>query len=285
MIPGWVATHKARVIVPIVCVLLLTAFQVRTRAGWGTGWRPTPLREGLPTASNGVPNRSFTFCRLLYQSVRREPGGYGWNTDYPGSDYNFVLRMEELTTTRPAKWADGEPGYAVVRPDQDELYECPFIFMSDVGTLGFDEGEVDHLRDYLLKGGFIWVDDFWGSNAWDQWESQIRRVLPDHSIVDIGPDHTLMHTLYSIEEIPQIPSIQWWRRNGGYETSERGRDSETPHLRAIFDEEGRPLVIMTHNTDIADGWEREGEEDDYFFAFSPQAYALGINVVLYSLTH
>jgi uncharacterized protein DUF4159 len=281
----WAAVRKSRVIVPLVFVLLLTAFQVRTRAGWGTGWRPSPIREGLPTAENGVPNRGFTFCRLLYQSVRREQGGYGWNTDYPGSDYNFVTRMEELTTAKPARWADGEPGYAVVRPTQEELFECPFIFMSDVGTAGFNAAEVASLRDYLLKGGFIWVDDFWGNWAWEQWESQIRLILPEYSIIDIGPEHMIMHALYSVEEVPQIPSIQWWRRNGGYGTSERGRESETPHLRAIFHEDGRPLVIMTHNTDIADGWEREGEEDDYFFAFSPQAYALGINVVLYSLSH
>ena len=110
-------------------------------------------------------------------------------------------------------------------------------------------------------------------------------MLPEYPIVDITPDHMIMHALYVVEEIPQIPSIQWWRMNGRRGTSERGRESATPHLRAIFDEEGRPLVMMTHNTDIADGWEREGEDDEFFYSFSPDAYALGINLVLYSLSH
>ncbi len=83
------------------------------------------MREGLPTTSNGVVHRGFTFCRLLYQSVRREPLGHGWNTDYPGSDHNFLVRLEELTTTKPARWADGHPGYAVVRASQNELYGAP----------------------------------------------------------------------------------------------------------------------------------------------------------------
>ena len=277
--------RRARYLVPLTILLLLSAFRYQQRR-WGTGWMPNPLREGLPTASNGVRDRGFTFCRLLYQSVRNEQGGYGWNTDYPGSDYNFITRLAELTTAKPARWGDGQPGKAVVRPTKEELYECPFIFMSDVGTVGFSELEVVRLRDYLLKGGFIWVDDFWGERAWRQWANQIGRILPEYPIVDITADHMLMHALYVVEEIPQIPSIQWWRRNGGRSgTSERGPESSTPHLRAIFDEEGRPLVMMTHNTDIADGWEREGKDYAYFLRFSPEAYALGINLVLYSLSH
>ncbi|MDX1495814.1 MAG: hypothetical protein R3253_17215, partial [Longimicrobiales bacterium] len=110
---------------PIVLVLLVTGFQVRPQRFWGGGgWRPDPYREGLPTAANGVVDRGFTFCRLLYRSVRSEQMGHGWNTDYPGSDHNFLERLEELTATRPAVWADGQPGYAVVRPLQDELFEC-----------------------------------------------------------------------------------------------------------------------------------------------------------------
>jgi hypothetical protein len=265
---------------------MLVGFQVRPQRFWGGGgWRPAPLREGLPTASNGVVDRGFTFCRLLYQSVRREPMGHGWNTDYPGSDHNFMARLEELTTTKPARWADGQPGFAVVRATQDELYECPFLFMSDAGTVGFSELEVVRLRDYLLKGGFLYVDDFWGEWAWRQWASEIARVLPEYQIVDLGPDHPIMRTLYEVPEVPQVPSIQFWRRSGRHATSEQGAASATPHLRAIFDERGHPLVVMTHNTDIADGWEREGEDDEFFYSFSPEAYALGINIVMYAMSH
>jgi hypothetical protein len=267
-------------------VVVLAGFQERPRRFWGGGgWRPNPYREGLPASANGTTDRGFTFCRLLYQSVRREPLGHGWNTDYPGSDWNFLERLEELTKVHPAQWADGQPGFAVVRPSQDELFECPFLFASDVGSAGFSREEVERLRLYLLKGGLLWVDDFWGEWAWRNWTAEIGRVLPGLPIVDVAEDHRMLETLYDVPGVPQVPSIQFWRRTGRRQTSEQGRDSETPHLRAIFDETGRPLVIMTHNTDIADGWEREGEDDEFFYTFSPDAYALGINIVLYALSH
>lgn len=258
--------------------------QVRIRAYGRTGRMRGPYREGLPTAENGVVDRGFTFCRLLYQSVTREQRGQGWSTDYPNSDHNFTVRFEELTTVHPSAWADGEPGYAVVRPGQRELYECPFIFMSDAGTVGLTQDEVQSLRDYLLKGGLIWADDFWGNRAWARFTGEMARVLPEYSMVDIGPDHMIMHALYEVDAIPQVPSIQFWRQTR-FSTSEMGSESGTPHLRGIFDESGQPLVLATHNTDIGDGWEREGEDQDFFYTFSPKSYALGINVLLYAMSH
>jgi hypothetical protein len=157
--------------------------------------------------------------------------------------------------------------------------------MSDVGTVEFSAPEVGRLRTYLLKGGFLWVDDFWGRYAWEQWEREIRRVLPEYDLIDIPGSHPIMEGLYNLDEVPQIPSIQFWRRSGGFETSERGYDSAVAHLRAIVDDHGRVMVLMTHNTDIADGWERENEEYEFFHRFSPDSYALAVNVMMYVLTH
>ncbi|HEX6308410.1 MAG TPA: DUF4159 domain-containing protein [Longimicrobiales bacterium] len=266
----------------LALLLLLTLASAAVHAQrWGGrgGWRPNPLREGLPERRGG-----FTFCRLLYTSVRAEAAGHGWNTDYPASDHNFMLRLSQLTTTDVSAWMDGEPGYAVVRPTDRTLFECPFLFASDVGTADFTNEEVVLLRQYLLKGGFLWADDFWGEYAWSNWSELIRRVLPFFPIVDLPPDHALFASAYTVRTVPQIPSIQFWRRSGGA-TSERGAESAEPHLRGIFDERGRLLVLMSHNTDIADGWEREGEDDEFFFSFSGPAYALGINVVLWAMTH
>ena len=272
-------------LIPIV-VAVLVGFQERPRRYWGSGgWRPDPVREGLPRAENGVVDRGFTFCRLLYRHARREPLGHGWNTDYPGSDWNFMERLEELTSVRPSVWEDGWPGFAVVRATQDELFECPFLFMSDAGTVRFSEEEVERLALWFAKGGVLYADDFWGSWAFDQFISELARVLPGYGWVDLTPEHPIMSTLYAVPDVPQVPSIQFWRRSGGRETSEQGRGSATPHLRAILDDRGRPMVIMTHNTDIADGWEREGEDDAFFYRFSPDAYALGINIILYTLNH
>ena len=143
------------------------------------------------------------------------------------------------------------------------------------------------LREYLEKGGFLWVDDFWGPWAWEQWLGEISRVLPPaaYPIFDIPDDHPIRRIQYEVEEIPQIPSIQHWRRSGGYTTSERGRRSEEVHFRGIADDGGRLLVLMSHNTDIADGWEREGEDYEFFYRFSVRAYAVGINTVIHAMTN
>jgi hypothetical protein len=158
--------------------------------------------------------------------------------------------------------------------------------MEDVGTIEFDSKEIEALRAWFQKGGFLWVDDFWGTDAWTQWAAEIGRVLPpaEYPIVDLPLEHPLFRSQFVVTEFPQIPSIQSWRRNE-YETSERGSDSEVPTHRAIFDRHGNVMVLMTHNTDISDAWEREGEDPRYFYQFSPKGYAVGINVMLYAMTH
>ncbi|MGE3178030.1 MAG: DUF4159 domain-containing protein, partial [Vicinamibacterales bacterium] len=192
--------------------------------------------------------------------------------------------VSELTKTPISRNTRGDPNYWVVSATDDALFRCPYLMAADVGTLKFTEAEVMRMREYLLKGGFLWVDDFWGTAAWQYWSQEIRRVLPEYPIIDIPPDHPIRHTLYNLDVIPQVTAIQAWR-GSGFSTSERGEDSRTVNFRGIADERGRILVLMTHNTDIADSWEREGEDREYFLQFSPKGYAVGINVVLYSLTH
>ncbi|HEX6008377.1 MAG TPA: DUF4159 domain-containing protein, partial [Burkholderiales bacterium] len=154
------------------------------------------------------------------------------------------------------------------------------------GTLHFSEAEVERVREYLLKGGFIWVDDSWGSRAIESWEREIGRVLPpnEYPIVNIAPDHPVFRMMFEVTRLPQIPSISHWRRSGGG-TSERGPDSDTPMIRGISDAHGNLLVLMTHNTDISDAWEREGEDPEFFYSFSPEGYAVGLNIVLYAMTY
>ena len=230
--------------------------------------------------------RSFTFCRVQYTQVRREALGQGWRTDYPDADRNLMLRLSQLTRTPIRTNSRGRPEHLVVHFTDDELFQCPFIFMSDVGTMALSSDEAERLRKYLTRGGFLWVDDFWGEYAWENWVREISKALPpgEYPIEDIPPGHTIFNALYRVYDVPQVPSIQHWRRSGGG-TSERGSGSAVPHLRGIRDSQGRIIVLMSHNTDIADGWEREGEDEEFFFAFSPKAYALGINIILYALTH
>jgi hypothetical protein len=234
-----------------------------------------------------MPDGNFTICRIMYRSVRREPQGGGWRTDYPYGEINLMTRLSELTRTRVSVDRRHRPNQWVVRLTDDELFNCPYTVASDVGTMGLSQPEVDRLRLYLLKGGFLWVDDFWGTLAWQQWTSQISRVLPpsEYPIEDVPLDDPLFSTQFVVTEVPQITNIQFWRGVHGQTTSERGSDSAQAHLRAIRDADGRIMVVMTHNTDVADAWEREGEDPAFFYQFSPAGYALGINVLLYAMTH
>ena len=230
--------------------------------------------------------RAFTFCRVAYRQVRREPNGQGWRTDYPDADRNLMLRLSQLTTTPIRTTREGRPDHIIVQLSDDAIFQCPFVFMSDVGTMAMNPEEAERLREYLLRGGFLWVDDFWGEYAWDAWVDELGKALPPavYPIADIPPGDIIFNALYNVYDVPQVPSIQFWRRSGGA-TSERGAGSAVPHLRGVRDEQGRIIVLMSHNTDVADGWEREGEDEEFFFRFSPKAYALGINIVLYALTH
>lgn len=227
----------------------------------------------------------FNFCRLMYTSVVREEGGAGWSTDYPDADANFSVRLSELTKTAVSRQPDGRPNHLVVRATDDALFQCPWLQMSDAGTAGFSDLEIARLRAYLLKGGFLWADDFWGDAALAHFTDQIARILPpaEYPARDLPLDHPLFRTMFQITTLPQIPSIRVWRPYRV--TSERGAETETVHFRAVADPGGRLMVFMTHNTDVADAWEREGEDADYFRNFSPNGYAVGINVLLYTMTH
>jgi Domain of unknown function (DUF4159) len=274
---------------PIRCAalaVLLAATVVAAQEPWyrgyGYGYNRVPPR--FPKTDSY--DSGFSFCRAMYTSVRREPSGSGWSTDYPDADVNFSIRFAELTKARVSKQRTGDPNHLVVPLGDDWLYNCPYLHIEDVGTLEFTDAEVSRVRDYLLKGGFLWADDQWGTWAWESWVQQIGRVLPPerYPLVDITPDHPVFRMMFQVPKLIQIPSISHWRRSGGG-TSERGADSAVPIIRGISDEHGNLMVLITHNTDYSDAWEREGEDPQYFYSFSPEGYALGINIVLYSMTH
>jgi hypothetical protein len=250
--------------------------------GYGRGYNRVPPRFPKADSYDGA----FSFCRGMYTSARREAGGQGWSTDYPDADVNFSIRFSELTKTRVGRQRTGDPNHIVVQLTDEYLFDCPFLLMADVGTMELNADEVQALRAYLLKGGFLWVDDFWGPWAWAAWEENIGRVLPpaEYPIKDLPPEHPIFRSMFEIAKLPQIPSIQFWRVSGGL-TSERGAESSEPHIRGISDGHDNLMVLMTHNTDISDAWEREGEDPRYFYSFSPDGYAVAINAVLYGLTH
>src|SRR5262249_48735528 len=144
-----------------------------------------------------------------------EAMGIGWRTDYPGAEMNLAIRTSELTKTRINFETPDEPTHFVVRMNGDpSLYECPFVFASDVGTLGFSQQEADRLGDYLLKGGLLWCDDFWGEAAWEQWSHEIAKALPPskYPIADVAPGDPLYKAFFEVARVPQITNIQFWRQ-------------------------------------------------------------------------
>ncbi|HVG53195.1 MAG TPA: DUF4159 domain-containing protein [Vicinamibacterales bacterium] len=225
----------------------------------------------------------FTICKWRFDSDRSEFSGIGWSTDYPFGQINLLTRLSQFTKVDVSR-NGRDLNYWVVQLTDDQLFECPLLLGSDVGTAALSNAEVQRVRQYLLKGGFLWVDDFWGTPAWNQWAGQIARVLPEFPIVDVAPEHPIRHTLFSITEVKQVPSIFTWGGPGS-DPRERGEDSPHANFRAIADGQGRIMVVMTHNTDIGDSMEREGDDPAYFAEFSPQGYALATNIVLYALTH
>ena len=234
---------------------------------------------------------NFHYCRMVYStgldgSFRRGGGGGNWSTDFPRADYNMSVRLSELTKVNVSKNGAGQPNHLLVRLGGDELFQCPLVIMSAPGRAFIDDTEATRLREYLLKGGMLWTDDSWGSFQWQHWVGQLRKVLPasEYPIFDLPLDHVLFRTQFEVTEIPQIPNIGFFIRSGGG-TSEQGADSAVPYVKAIADDSGRVMVLMTHNTDIQDSWEREGDDASYFYAFSPRGYAFGINAFLYALTH
>ena len=231
--------------------------------------------------------------RVVYDSI----GGWGeayyqfegrvwarWETDYPQAEHNFAKRLRQLTRLNPAALP------ARRRLTDPDLGDFPLIFMSDVGYANFSPEDADALRDYLKNGGFLWADDFWGDAEWASLERFMKVVLPGNRWREVPIDHPIFHTVFEMDEMPQIPARSFAGR--GLQTSEPpwvhrypAGSLERATMRGYFDDDGRLMVIGTHNTDVADGWEREAYGQWYFERFSTKSYRLGVNVYTYVLTH
>jgi len=257
-------------------VLLLLASESAAQFG-----RRAPIRLVPPGSYTG----SFLFCRISFRNQGRGDGG-GWDVDWPRSDINLSFRLAELTKTPISRDASGEIRHIIIRLTDPELYRCPFIMMTEPGGAYLDAAEAAALRDYLLKGGFLWADDFWGEYAWAVWENELSKALPppQHQIVELELDHEVFHTLYDVQEKLQVPAIGFWVGGRGV-TSERGFDSAVPHVRAILDSKRRIMVLMTHNTDFGDAFERETDDRAYFIEFAARGYAFAVNALIYAMTH
>jgi hypothetical protein len=244
-----------------------------------TGRTPTP-REFLdedalvPLREPPDEHHEFTFARAAYSGRGRGWGWAAWTTDYPKADRQFLIGVKRLTRI------DAYGGEHPVRLDDPQLRSYPFLYAVEVGRMELTEPEVLGLRQYLAAGGFLLVDDFWGTWEWASFEEQIHRVLPGRPIVDLPRDHPVFHTVYDIKEVLQVPNVRNGMAGGPYWE----RDGYEPFCRGIFDEQGRLLVMINWNSDLGDAWEW-AENPYYPLDRSTFAYQLGINAIVFAMTH
>ncbi len=266
--------------------------------GWGGeggGDARTETAREVGSHSTGTPNWEnpkgfekdvFTFTRIRYSngggygSRRRGPG---WTTDMPDSDLNLSYRLQQMTAMKV------NPDGRVLDLTDPRLAQFPWIYIVEPGTLFLSEPEVQALRKYLLNGGFLMLDDFWGDAAWRNVERELKKVFPERSFFELPLDHPLYSCVFKITKKGQVPNYGTGEQSQftgvTWEENHEG-DTRTVHHRVIADDKGRLMVFAAHNTDNGDGWEREGEFQYYFENFSEKiAYPLGINVVFYAMTH
>ena len=273
---------------------LLSLQEAMAQGWWGEGGyvgEEVRTAREIPTHSTDTPmwenprqyrHDVFTFARIRYD---RGNFGYGrsrggWRTDLPDSDLNLSFRLQQMTSMRV------DPDARIIRLTDPELADYPFIYIVEPGGLFLQESEAQALRKYLLNGGFLMLDDFWGEREWANMAHELKKVFPDRSFTDIPLNHPVYHCVFEIKAKGQVPNIYTGVQSQVTGVTWEREDAQEVHHRGLFDDKGRLMVIATHNTDNGDGWEREGENDYYFHTFSEKiAYPLGINIIFYAMTH
>jgi hypothetical protein len=271
---------KMAVLIGLAVVVGGVVFAQRTaREADDRQFNPSPSWTNDPEFAKDV----FTFVRGKYTVNGKY--GYGhsnpaerWAIDFPGGDLNLSFRLQQMTSIKV------DPDGLALAFTEKELFEHPFIYIVEAGKLTFEDEEIVALRKYLLNGGFMMVDDFWGDRDWFNFEEELKSLFPDREVIDLPDDHPIFSGIFPLHEKPQIPNIKSWERGRTYDRL--GPGSEEAHYRAVLDDKKRIMILICHNTDLGDGWEREGENEEYFHRFSEkQAYPLGINIIFYAMTH
>ena len=255
---------------------------------------------GTPNWSNpvGFEKDVFTFARAIFKVGPNTAFGYGrgkrlgWWVDFPDADLNLSYRLQQMTSMRT------DPDGRVLKLDNPDLHNFPFLLMEHPGYMMLRESEVLGLRKYLEAGGVVAVIDFWNAREWQGFAEQMKRVLPSRDWTDLAMDHPIFHCVFDLK-VPmqhlQVPTMQFWNQlhnpdDGNSSVHQaafyRGDGAEKMSVRALHDDKGRIMVIAFHNSDVTDGWEREGENQDYFEVFSERvSYPLGVNLIFYLMTH
>ena len=219
----------------------------------------------------------FVFARLIYPGGRG--GGFGgrgtWATDYPEADYKFMYGIKRLSGVRVKE--DENP----IRIMDEKLFQYPYVYAVEVGYMNLSIPEAERLREYLLRGGFMHADDFWGLYEFRNFQREMAKVFPDRRMEELPLTHEIFHTFYDVNTVMQIPNVSNACRGG--RTWEDPSDTR-PRIFGIKDDQERLMVVVTYNSDLGDAWEYM-DLPCYPEKYSGQAYRMGINFMIYSMTH
>jgi hypothetical protein len=262
---------RRAVAVPILLLGLcvaMAAFQATFRQFPGLEDDPAPVPK------DAYEKTEFAFARLQYPSY-----SYGWNpagtwpTDYSKADRQFVQGVRRLTRLHTRSTEQ------VVDLDTDEIYNWPWVYAVEVGHWRLTDAQVRRFRDYLLRGGFFMCDDFHGTREWEVFMEGMSRAFPDRPVVEIGDKDPIFHVIYDLDERVQVPGIQYW-----YSGRLAEKDGTVPHWRGVYDDQGRVMVAICFNQDNGDAWEW-ADSPRYPERYASQAYRMGVNYIIYSMTH
>ena len=249
---------------------------------WGLLRAQKPFKEypgikynDFPLPTDWKESHEWTRARLRVPGINR---GYrsavNWTMDYPRSDRHLlqgIRRLTRIDTRSIEQVVDLDGG--------DDIYNWPSLYAVEVGHWSVPDDQAAQLRDYLLRGGFLMVDDFHGTFEWAVFLEGIKKIFPDREIVDLQNDDPIFHTIYDLDERFQVPGAQYLRSGRTYE-----QDGFQAHWRAIFDDRGRVMVAICHNMDLGDAWEWS-DDPRYDEKFAGLAYRVAVNYWIYDLTH
>ena len=230
----------------------------------------------MPGLTADIPKEDqpeFVFARLVYSGNRGRGGS--WATDAPEADYKFMYGIRRLSGIRVLE--EENP----VRILDPKLFTYPYIYAVEVGYMSLSIPEAEQLREYFDRGGFLHADDFWGLYEKQNFVNQMHKVFPDREMEELPLDNEIFHTFFDVNTVMQIPNV----RNGCYggRTWEQASDTK-PHIYGIKDDNGRLMVVVTYNSDLGDAWEWM-DEPCYPELFSGQSYRMGLNFIIYAMTH
>jgi len=269
---GWVSVGPGRraLLILVSCMLCISPL-----AQAQPFFSPQSIVPSAAPVAEIDKGGEFAFVRIQYDSYYRGGFGYGpWSVDFPDADRNFLRGVSRLSNVRVL------PEPIVLRLDDEQIFEYPYLYMLEVGRNGgpnFNPVELSNLREYLLRGGFLLIDDFWGTREWQAFESAFRMVFPEREIIRLPADHEIFRIYYDTDGPQMIPAL-------GNPDNVPERDIDHASVHAILDDAGRIMVLINWNTDMGDGWEHT-YHPRYPTRFANMAYQLGLNYLIYSMTH